>query len=85
MKPNSAWHANSQRIKILMMSVISGHVLKIPSIIRKLVRNSIQDIMITLVFKFLWSYDRLKTCFRTSAQDICAIFALFSHLRVEIT
>ena len=27
MKPNSTWYANSQRIRILMMSVISGHVL----------------------------------------------------------
>ena len=26
MKPNSTWYANSQRIRILMMSVISGHV-----------------------------------------------------------
>ena len=25
MKPNSTWYANSQRIRILMMSVISGH------------------------------------------------------------
>ena len=25
MKPNSTWHANSQRVRILMMSVISGH------------------------------------------------------------
>ena len=25
MKPNSTWYANSQRIKILMMSIISGH------------------------------------------------------------
>ena len=25
MKPNSAWYANSQRIRILIMSVISGH------------------------------------------------------------
>ena len=25
MKSNSTWYANSQRIKILMMSVISGH------------------------------------------------------------
>ena len=27
MKPNSTWYANLQRIRILMMSVISGHVL----------------------------------------------------------
>ena len=26
MKPSSTWYANSQRIRILMMSVISGHV-----------------------------------------------------------
>ena len=26
MKPNSTWYANSQRVRILMMSVISGHV-----------------------------------------------------------
>ena len=26
MKPNSTWYANSQPIRILMMSVISGHV-----------------------------------------------------------
>ena len=26
MKPNSTWYANSQRIGILMLSVISGHV-----------------------------------------------------------
>ena len=25
MKPNSTWYANSQRTRILMMSVISGH------------------------------------------------------------
>ena len=25
MKANSTWYANSQRIRILMMSVISGH------------------------------------------------------------
>ena len=25
MKPNSTWYSNSQRIRILMMSVISGH------------------------------------------------------------
>ena len=28
MKPNSTWYANSQRIRILMMSVISGHDLR---------------------------------------------------------
>ena len=27
MKPNSTWYANSQRIRILMMSVISGHAM----------------------------------------------------------
>ena len=26
MKPNSTWYASSQRIRISMMSVISGHV-----------------------------------------------------------
>ena len=25
MQPNATWYANSQRIRILMMSVISGH------------------------------------------------------------
>ena len=25
MKPDSTWYANSQRIRILMMSIISGH------------------------------------------------------------
>ena len=32
MKPNSTWYANSQRIRILMTSVISGHeaIIKIP-------------------------------------------------------
>ena len=27
MKPNSTWYANSQRIRVLMISVISGHAL----------------------------------------------------------
>ena len=35
MKPNSTWYANSQRIRILMMSVISGHEMRDPSSLMK--------------------------------------------------
>ena len=44
-------------------------------------KNCIYDIiMITLVFQIpveLWAFE---TYFRTSAQEICAIFALFFHI-----
>ena len=31
----------------------------------------------------LWSYERLKTCFQTSAQEICANLGLFPILKQQ--
>ena len=44
MKPNSTWYANSQRVRILMMSVISGHeIIRISSSILPMVVNEISN------------------------------------------
>ena len=60
MKPNSTWYENSQRIRILVMYVISGHDFVTQVIVpyeRHLFREMVQHEHETILISLLCAYD----------------------------
>ena len=56
MKPNSTWYANSQRIRILMMSVISGHERKNEQVVTMLMKSGLSNVLFSYIVQSCQQY-----------------------------